>query len=131
MKEADLRGQINPFATEERFWSQKDERVQLTLLHFLTVTAPELLPADRANPKLAERYDWLSPAILRFLRRVAQGVVGHPVELGGCGVATEPGQLDLQCGDGALLGDDGLLKKDGGLSEGVNVVDRRQIRHEP
>lgn len=51
MKEADLRGQINPFATEERFWSQKDERVQLTLLHFLTATAPELFAADRANPK--------------------------------------------------------------------------------
>jgi phosphotransferase system, enzyme I, PtsP len=30
-----------------------------------------LFAADRANPKLAERYDWLSPAILRFLRRVA------------------------------------------------------------
>jgi len=29
-----------------------------------------LFAADRANPKLAERYDWLSPAILRFLRRV-------------------------------------------------------------
>ena len=26
-----------------------------------------LFAADRANPKLAERYDWLSPAILRFL----------------------------------------------------------------
>ena len=49
MKEADLRGQINPFATEARFWSQKDERVQLTLLHFLTATAPELFAADRAN----------------------------------------------------------------------------------
>ncbi len=51
LKEADLRGQINPFATEERFWTQKDERVQLTLLHFLEITAPELLAADRANPK--------------------------------------------------------------------------------
>jgi phosphotransferase system, enzyme I, PtsP len=29
-----------------------------------------LFAADRAHPKLAERYDWLSPAILRFLRRV-------------------------------------------------------------
>jgi phosphotransferase system enzyme I (PtsP) len=29
-----------------------------------------LFAADRANPKLAERYDWLSPAILRFLKRV-------------------------------------------------------------
>ncbi len=30
-----------------------------------------LFAADRADPRLAERYDWLSPAILRFLRRVA------------------------------------------------------------
>ncbi len=32
-----------------------------------------LFAADRANPKLAERYDWVSPAILRFLRRVVTG----------------------------------------------------------
>jgi hypothetical protein len=51
LKDPDLRGQINPFATEERFWTQKDERVQLTVLHFLGVTAPDLLAADRANPK--------------------------------------------------------------------------------
>lgn len=51
MKEPDLRGQINPFATEERFWTQKDERLQLTILYFLLITAPDLLPADRANPK--------------------------------------------------------------------------------
>ncbi len=30
-----------------------------------------LFAADRADPRLADRYDWLSPAILRFLRRVA------------------------------------------------------------
>jgi phosphotransferase system enzyme I (PtsP) len=30
-----------------------------------------LFAADRADPRLAERYDWLSPAILRFIRRVA------------------------------------------------------------
>ena len=51
LKEPDLRVQINPFATDERFWTQKDERVQLTALHFLCVTAPDLLAADRANPK--------------------------------------------------------------------------------
>jgi phosphotransferase system enzyme I (PtsP) len=44
-----------------------------------------LFAADRANPKLAERYDWLSPAILRFLRRVVAATVGHPVQLGVCG----------------------------------------------
>ncbi|MGI4876376.1 MAG: phosphoenolpyruvate--protein phosphotransferase [Janthinobacterium lividum] len=48
-----------------------------------------LFAADRANPRLADRYDWLSPAILRFLRRVvaAAGVANIPVtvcgEMGG------------------------------------------------
>ena len=44
-----------------------------------------LFAADRANPKLAERYDWLSPSILRFLARVVQGTQGHQVQLGVCG----------------------------------------------
>ncbi|GAA4647568.1 phosphoenolpyruvate--protein phosphotransferase [Pontixanthobacter gangjinensis] len=44
-----------------------------------------LFAADRANPKLAERYDWLSPAILRFLRRIAQATVGQQVDLAVCG----------------------------------------------
>jgi phosphotransferase system, enzyme I, PtsP len=30
-----------------------------------------LFAADRSNPRLADRYDWLSPAVLRFLKRVA------------------------------------------------------------
>jgi phosphotransferase system enzyme I (PtsP) len=29
-----------------------------------------LFAADRSEPRLAQRYDWLSPAILRFLKRV-------------------------------------------------------------
>jgi phosphotransferase system, enzyme I, PtsP len=44
-----------------------------------------LFAADRANPKLAERYDWLSPAILRFLKRITQATLGSGVELGICG----------------------------------------------
>src|SRR5690606_11923183 len=44
-----------------------------------------LFAADRANPKLAERYDWVSPAILRFLRRVVAATIGQPVQLGVCG----------------------------------------------
>jgi phosphotransferase system enzyme I (PtsP) len=44
-----------------------------------------LFAADRGNPRLAERYDWLSPAILRFLARVVQGTTGHRVDLGVCG----------------------------------------------
>ena len=44
-----------------------------------------LFAADRANPKIAARYDWLTPAILRFLARVVKGVQGHPVTLSVCG----------------------------------------------
>ena len=44
-----------------------------------------LFAADRANPMLAERYDWLSPSILRFLSRVIKGVDGSGVDLGICG----------------------------------------------
>ena len=44
-----------------------------------------LFAADRAHPKLAERYDWLSPAILRFLARVVRTVDGTGVTLGVCG----------------------------------------------
>ena len=44
-----------------------------------------LFAADRADPRLAERYDWLSPAILRFIRRVAETTKTHDVDLGVCG----------------------------------------------
>ncbi|MEZ5710588.1 MAG: phosphoenolpyruvate--protein phosphotransferase [Blastomonas sp.] len=44
-----------------------------------------LLAADRAHPKLAQRYDWLSPAILRFLRRIVTSLEGHKVDLTVCG----------------------------------------------
>ncbi|MBH0114153.1 phosphoenolpyruvate--protein phosphotransferase [Novosphingobium sp. YJ-S2-02] len=44
-----------------------------------------LFAADRSNPKLAERYDWLSPAILRFIRRVVTTLDGSGVEIGVCG----------------------------------------------
>ncbi len=58
-------------------------------LSFLSVGTNDLtqflFAADRANPKLAERYDWLSPAILRFLDRVAKGLVGSEIDLGICG----------------------------------------------
>ena len=58
-------------------------------LSFLSVGTNDLtqflFAADRANPKLAERYDWLSPAILRFLDRVAKSLVGSDIDLGVCG----------------------------------------------
>src|SRR4051812_46973764 len=44
-----------------------------------------LFAADRAHPKLAERYDWLSPAILRFLRRVVRQADEAGVHVGVCG----------------------------------------------
>jgi phosphotransferase system enzyme I (PtsP) len=44
-----------------------------------------LFAADRAHPKLAERYDWLSPAILRFLRRIVAAADAHQVPVGICG----------------------------------------------
>ena len=44
-----------------------------------------LFAADRSNPALAERYDWLSPAILRFLRRVVRETQDSNVDLGVCG----------------------------------------------
>lgn len=44
-----------------------------------------LFAADRANPKLAERYDWLSTSILRFLRRVVVPAANAGVPVGVCG----------------------------------------------
>ena len=44
-----------------------------------------LLAADRSDPRLAARYDWVSPSILRFLRRVVRTVDGHDVMLSVCG----------------------------------------------
>ena len=44
-----------------------------------------LFAADRADPRLAERYDWLSPAILRFLKRVLDAAHGAGVPARLCG----------------------------------------------
>ncbi|MBV9901239.1 MAG: phosphoenolpyruvate--protein phosphotransferase [Alphaproteobacteria bacterium] len=61
----------------------------LPRLDFLSVGTNDLtqflFAADRANPKLAERYDWLSPAILRFLRRVVREAQAADVPVGVCG----------------------------------------------
>ncbi|MEL0211818.1 MAG: putative PEP-binding protein, partial [Novosphingobium sp.] len=58
-------------------------------LSFLSIGTNDLtqflFAADRANPKLAERYDWLSPAILRFLRRVVQTVAPFGTDVTVCG----------------------------------------------
>jgi phosphotransferase system enzyme I (PtsP) len=44
-----------------------------------------LFAADRADPRLAERYDWLSPAILRFLMRVIAAAKAADVPVRVCG----------------------------------------------
>jgi phosphotransferase system, enzyme I, PtsP len=58
-------------------------------LSFLSIGTNDLtqflFAADRGNPKLAARYDWLSPAILRFVRRVVGSLEGHAVDLTVCG----------------------------------------------
>jgi phosphotransferase system enzyme I (PtsP) len=61
----------------------------LPRLDFLSIGTNDLtqflFAADRAHPKLAERYDWLSPAILRFLARVVKQVNEAGVTVGVCG----------------------------------------------
>jgi phosphotransferase system, enzyme I, PtsP len=58
-------------------------------LSFLSIGTNDLtqflFAADRSNPKLAERYDWLSPSIMRFLHRVLRGLAGHQVDVTVCG----------------------------------------------
>ncbi len=67
--------------------------VLLPRIDFLSVGTNDLtqflFAADRSNPRLADRYDWLSPAVLRFLKRVidAANAAGKPItvcgEMGG------------------------------------------------
>jgi len=63
--------------------------VLLPRLDFLSIGTNDLtqflFAADRSNPRLAERYDWLSPAILRFLKRIAKAADKYNVPLGVCG----------------------------------------------
>jgi phosphotransferase system, enzyme I, PtsP len=44
-----------------------------------------LFAADRADPRLADRYDWLSPAVLRFLSRIIRACDEHDVSVAVCG----------------------------------------------
>ncbi|MDD3799150.1 MAG: phosphoenolpyruvate--protein phosphotransferase [Novosphingobium sp.] len=63
--------------------------VMLPKLSFISIGTNDLtqflFAADRANPKLAERYDWLSPSILRFVRRVVKTAGEAGVPVGVCG----------------------------------------------
>src|SRR5579884_1435222 len=44
-----------------------------------------LFAADRSDPRLAQRYDWLSPAILRFLKRIIDACDAAGVTVRVCG----------------------------------------------
>ncbi|BBB09420.1 phosphoenolpyruvate--protein phosphotransferase [Sphingopyxis sp. EG6] len=67
------------------------ETLDLMLPHldFLSIGTNDLtqflFAADRAHPRLAERYDWLSPIVMRYLARVVRTVSGSKVALGVCG----------------------------------------------
>ena len=58
-------------------------------LDFLSIGTNDLtqflFAADRSNPKLAERFDWMSPAILRFLSRASDNALRFDIPLGVCG----------------------------------------------
>ena len=58
-------------------------------LDFLSIGTNDLtqflFAADRSHPKLARRFDWLSPAVLRFIARVVRDCEAHDVKLGICG----------------------------------------------
>jgi phosphotransferase system enzyme I (PtsP) len=63
--------------------------ILLPKLDFLSIGTNDLtqflFAADRAHPKLALRYDWLSPAILRFLKRVSDQARAANVPVAVCG----------------------------------------------
>src|SRR5688572_5387465 len=63
--------------------------VLLPKIDFLSIGTNDLtqflFAADRAHPRLAERYDWLSPAILRFLQRVVAKARDYKVPVAVCG----------------------------------------------
>ena len=63
--------------------------VLLPKVNFLSIGTNDLtqflFAADRANPALADRYDWLSPAILRFLARVVAQCRAAGVPVTVCG----------------------------------------------
>ena len=63
--------------------------VLLPMTDFVSVGTNDLtqflFAADRANPRLADRYDWLSPAILRVLRRIVREAGAADVPVTVCG----------------------------------------------
>jgi phosphotransferase system enzyme I (PtsP) len=91
-----IAGAGRPLPTEVRYGVMLEvpalaEMLDLLLprIDFLSIGTNDLtqflFAADRSNPRLADRYDWLSPAVLRFLKRVvdAANAAGTPVSV--CG----------------------------------------------
>ena len=58
-------------------------------IDFLSIGTNDLLQfmfaADRGNPKLADRYDWISLAVLRFLARIVKAAHANATPLTVCG----------------------------------------------
>ena len=58
-------------------------------LSFLSIGTNDLtqflFAADRADPRLAGRYDWLNASILRFIQRIVGSLIGYDVRLSVCG----------------------------------------------
>src|SRR3546814_19981256 len=67
------------------------ETLDLLLPHldFLSIGTNDLtqflFAADRAHPRLAERYDWLSPTVMRFIARVVRTADGRKDPPGAAG----------------------------------------------
>jgi len=61
----------------------------LPRLDFLSIGTNDLtqflFAADRGNPRLADRYDWLSRSVLRYLRRVVRSCDAARVPVSVCG----------------------------------------------
>jgi len=96
---------------EQVAWSRKSKRKMPTRIEFgamlevpsLAEMLDQLLPrvdflsigtndltqflfaADRSDPRLAQRYDWLSPAILRFVKRILDAARAADVPVRICG----------------------------------------------
>ena len=108
--------------------------VLLPRLDFLSVGTNDLtqflFAADRSNPRLAERYDWLSPAILRFLKRIVRAADKQGVPLGVCG---EMGGRTLEAM--ALIGIGvrrlSITPAGGRPDQGDDPLARRQSRRRP
>lgn len=61
----------------------------LPRLDFLSIGTNDLtqflLAADRGNPRLADRYDWLSRGVMRFLQQIVKATRGAGIPLSVCG----------------------------------------------